>query len=93
MVMAEVVRIGPRSVAMRPVPAPPVPADAGWRAGAAGAGAGSGGRGGAVGAASAGRSRPGSGRGSRPVCRAATVDERTRTGIGCLCDTSMIAPR
>ena len=26
------------------------------------------------------------------VCRAATVGERTRTGIGCLCDTPMIAP-
>ena len=35
----------------------------------------------------------GSGRGPRRVRRAATVGERTRTGIGCLCDTSMIARR
>ncbi len=33
------------------------------------------------------------GRGRRSLNRAATVGERTRTGIGCLCDTSMIAPR
>ena len=36
---------------------------------------------------------PPAGRALRWLCRAATVGERTRAGIGCLCDTSMIARR
>jgi len=106
--MAAVVLLGPRSVAVGPVavapvpvPVPPAPVAPGpsgvgrWGRGTGPvAGPGSGpGFGSCPVSWPRGRGwRRGRGRARRRVCRAATVGERTRTGIGCLCDTPMIAP-
>src|ERR1700733_732517 len=96
--MVAVVLLGPGPVAVGPVAVAPVPVPpASIAPGPSGVGRWGRGTDPVVGASTVswpwGRRRGrGRGRARRRVCRAATLGERTRTGIGCLCDTPMIAP-